>query len=248
MDVIKFEDCLHAETVFFFGKSIMNGEERLFRDCANCYTTQLRGKYIIVDRNLKKQFPEYCYIRIKTAVDKGKCFIITDAELISPKETTKEQVHANRSRLTSRPEYAIEDTIKYYNAKSILGNIDCLVVTYKMKGYKQTFFDCHLNCGGRIFTTESPSYIYKYDDKADDYSRIYFKEFKEIDMSGFERFRVVNEDLCTRERKDIIEEYGSLEEAKKCQLDNYFFNTSIEHWVNKKWSLVAINGEMVKNS
>jgi len=32
---------------------------------------------------------------------------------------------------------------------------------------------------------------------------------------------------------------------KRCTLDNYYFNTSIEKLVDGKWKTIAINGESV---
>ena len=32
---------------------------------------------------------------------------------------------------------------------------------------------------------------------------------------------------------------------KRCTLDNYYFNTSIEKLVDGKWETIAINGESV---
>lgn len=58
-------------------------------------------------------------------------------------------------------------------------------------------------------------------------------------------FRVINEDISTQDYKDIIDFCDTLGEALQCSVDNYFFNTSIEKWVNYEWKLVAVNGELV---
>jgi hypothetical protein len=58
-------------------------------------------------------------------------------------------------------------------------------------------------------------------------------------------FRVVNEDLTNlseNNKKDIIAECNSWEEALKCEASNYVFNTSIEQLINGKWKLIAVNG------
>jgi len=60
-------------------------------------------------------------------------------------------------------------------------------------------------------------------------------------------FRVINEDISTRDRIDVIDEFDTLACSQQCSLDNYYFNTSIEQLVNGKWETIAINGESVES-
>jgi hypothetical protein len=181
-DIISLDPNYSAKTIFFFGKSQKNGKTTLFRNCGNPYTIELRGKHILVDRSFNKFFPDYCYLKINEAIEKEKAFVITNAELITSKKTTKQELSGKN--LVSRPNYAINDTIKYYNAKTILGNIDCLVITYKMSlrnCEKYTYFDCFVNYYGRIITVESPeNKSFSIPDSVEDFSILYFKDFELI--------------------------------------------------------------------
>jgi hypothetical protein len=56
-------------------------------------------------------------------------------------------------------------------------------------------------------------------------------------------FRVVNLDMTFDEELDIIAEgIETLEEAKRIELDNYYFNTSVEQYVDGEWKEVLLNG------
>lgn len=182
MKVINFDDRLEAKTVFFFGESKHNGQTNLFRNCGNPYTLKLRGKYIIVNRELAKKFPKYCYLKVSRAIEKDSCFIITEAALIMSRATSLEELNTVKAVLVSRPDYAEEKSVRYYNAKSKLGEITCLVVTYKLRGHDEIFYDSYLNNNGYIFMVESPNNVYSRinGEKAEDYSKINFKDFEEI--------------------------------------------------------------------
>jgi hypothetical protein len=184
-DTILFDPNYSAKTIFFFGKSQRNGEITLFRDRANPYTIELMTKNVIVDRKLNKFLPDYCYLKINEAIEKEKAFVITNAELITSNKTTEEEIYG--MDLVERPIFTIDDDIKYYNAKSILGNIDCLVVTYKLllekyKGY--TYYNCFINHYGKIIKVEAPinkrSRIPNY---VEDFSTLYFKDFELFERS-----------------------------------------------------------------
>jgi len=56
-------------------------------------------------------------------------------------------------------------------------------------------------------------------------------------------FRVINDDLSF-EKKEIIGEFETIKEALQCEIDNYFFNSSVEQLIDGKWKMVAINGTM----
>ena len=60
-------------------------------------------------------------------------------------------------------------------------------------------------------------------------------------------FRVINEDISSPDRIDVIGQFDTLEDALQCGVDNYFFSTSIEQWIfsDCKWKCVAINGQLV---
>lgn len=182
MEIINFEKDINAETVFFFGVSNIRKENRLFRKVGNPYTVRLRGKHIIIDRKIRKKFPNYCYLKVNTAIEKENCYIITNADLMLSQKTTKEELKNIKSKIITRPNSAIKNTIKYYNVKSKLGNIDCLIATYKMNGYNNTYFDCYLNCNKYIFTVDSPINFYNNGKNPpnNNYSEIYFKDFEEI--------------------------------------------------------------------
>jgi hypothetical protein len=173
---IEFENNINGETVFFFGKSEKNGENILFRNFGNPYTTELRGKYILIDRRIKHNFPDYCYLKINNAVEKERCFIVTNASLIIPVSISKEELP--EINLCSRADIAIKDTIKYYNAKSIKGNINCVVVTYKMRGYEGIYYDNWIVYKGKMFIAMPPENINSFNYKnIEDYSKLYFKDF-----------------------------------------------------------------------
>lgn len=185
MKKIIFNENADAESVFFFGKTEEQGTRRLFRNFGNAYTTELRGKYIVVDDKISNDFPDYCYLKINSAMELEKVFVVTDANLITPKKTTISQL--GDLNLVSRPKFVVNDTIKYYNAKSIKGNIDCLVITYKMvdvptklKELSEIFYDCYLNCNGHFISVVIPENIYMWSRNVLDYSLLYFKDFELI--------------------------------------------------------------------
>lgn len=179
--IIEFEDTINAETIWFFSKS----ENNLFRNCGNSYTCKMRGKYILVDRKIAKDFPDSCYLKVKQAIEKDNVFIITDAGLITTSETaSKDIAHFDIFTLVQREDYAIKDTIKYYNCKSKKGDIDCLVVTYKMHtaDLQKTYFDSYINFNGKIIRVEAPNNIYDFYryDKTNDFASVDYYDFVRI--------------------------------------------------------------------
>jgi hypothetical protein len=57
--------------------------------------------------------------------------------------------------------------------------------------------------------------------------------------------RVINLDMtcyCEDGEKDIILECETIEEAKQCETDHYYFNTSVEQLVDGEWVEVLMNG------
>lgn len=55
-------------------------------------------------------------------------------------------------------------------------------------------------------------------------------------------FRVINEDLSFNGELDIIAECSTIEEAEQHEVDNYYFNTTVEQLIDGNWELVLVNG------
>lgn len=186
--IIELEKDLNAETIFFLGTSPNKIHDMLFSSCKNPYASKLNEKFILVEEELSKKLPNYCYLKINKVIDKPTCYMVTDADLLYPCETKKEELEIEGLNLIRRPHLAIKDTIHYYNAKSILGEIDCLVITYKMKGYDEIYFDCYINDNLKLINVVAPINIVRPPDfsisndiaKNINFPKLFFKDFKLI--------------------------------------------------------------------
>lgn len=188
-NLILFDTEQEAGKYWNFAKDFSKSKEGTFlRKVANAYTTHMRGKTILLDKNLAERIPGVaCMLKVSEAIETATCYIVKKAQIIKGYNAV---VGADVPMSERECTYGIPGTHKIFNVEDKYG-LKYVIRTYRMyqmgefckpteKDCGHIYFDSYLFDGRDFYPVEDPIYRISFEEDPEDYSSWYYKKLEEI--------------------------------------------------------------------